>query len=172
MAKLRPLALLSFILFASVCSADHLPPELQARGTPEKKLAGINLEHTRMSTIVKMYGKPTEVKDDDYYWIKSRLRLHLVVYRGKEIRGGEYIGMIRVEGSRVTGVSGRTGLGLKLGDSLADLKRIYGRRFKERNIPKRGIHDVMVQWATEEYALVADLDPRGKIWALSLISPE
>jgi hypothetical protein len=67
---------------------------------------------------------------------------------------------------------GRSGAGLKLGDGLAELKRIYGKRFKERDIPNLGIHDVMVQWRSEEYSLVAEFDGMGRIKRLSLFSPE
>ena len=67
---------------------------------------------------------------------------------------------------------GGTGSGLKVGDDLADVKRVYGRRFKERKLPKLKIHDVMIQWRREEFSLVAEFDHRGKIKKLSLSPPE
>lgn len=182
--KIMALALLSAISLATNCFADHLPPELQARGKPEKRLAGILLDHDRISDVIKLYGKPSRMEKQaeppdanwvdtyDYYWTKPDIKLHLVVERGKEIKGGEQIALIEVEGSRATGIIGRTGSGLKLGDSLADLRRIYGKRFKERNIPKLRIHDVMLQWRSEEYSLIAEFDQRGKIKNISLSSPE
>src|SRR5205085_11168079 len=172
-SKFWALALLSAISLAPICVADHLPPKLQARGKSEKRLAGILLERSKVSDVIKMYGKPSEVQEQekpadlnvvdiyDYYWIKPGVKLHLLVYRGSELKGGEYIALIEVEGSRAKDVIGRTGSGLKIGDSLADLKRIYGRRFHERNLPKLNIHDVMVQWRSEEFSLVAELDDAG-----------
>ena len=52
------------------------------------------------------------------------------MYGGRLFKGGEEIAAIEVEGFSARGVISRTGSGLKLGDSLADLKKIYGRRFK------------------------------------------
>ena len=131
-----------------------------------------------------MYGRPSEVKGQDkpanlnvvdtydYYWVKSGIKLHLVVYRGSKTKSGEYIALIEVEGSRAKDMIGRTGSGLKIGDGLADLRRIYGKRFEERNLPKLNIHDVMIQWRSEEFSLVAELDERKKIKKLSLFAPE
>ena len=71
------------------------------------------------------------------------------------------ISLIEVEGA--AGPAGRTGAGLKIGDDLSDLTRIYGPRYHLRNIPNREIHDVMIQWRKEEFSLVAELDRWGKI---------
>ena len=178
------LAVLSASIFAPICLADHLPPELQARGRPEKRLAGIVLDRSRVADVIKMYGKPAEVRKQDkpaglnvvdiydYYWIKSGVKLHLLVYGGGGIKGGEYIALVEVEGSPARGAIGRTGAGLKLGDGLADVRRIYGRRFQERKLPKLNIHDVMIQWRREEFSLIAEFDGRGRIKNLSLSSPE
>lgn len=177
-------ALLNLLLFASLCVADHLPPELQARGKPEKTLAGIHLNRDKVSDVIKLYGKPSKVENEaepsdpnrvdvfDYYWNKLSIKLRLVVYRGSQIKGGEQIALIEVEGSRATGIIGTTGSGLRLGGSLTDLRRIYGNRFGERKITKLGIHDVMLEWRSEEYSLIAEFDRRGRIKKLSLSSPE
>jgi len=178
-SKVWEIVLLSSILLAPVCRADHLPSELQARGKPEKRLAGIHLERSKLADVIKMYGKPTKIEKQpsppdfdmyDYYWNKPKAKLHLVVERGFGI--GEHISLIEVEGSLDSGTIGRTGAGLRLGDNLADLRRIYGRRFKVRNIPELKTHGVMVQWRSEEYSLVVDLDRRGRIKKLLLLPPE
>ncbi len=164
---------LSLLLFGSTCSADHLPTELQARGRPEKKLARIHLERTKLADVVRMYGKPSKVEKQpssadiamtDYYWNLSKGRLHLLMVQN-------YISLIEVEGSAESSRL-QTGSGLKIGDDLGDLKRIYGPRYKLRSIPSLSIHDVMIQWHSEEFSLVAELDKKGRIKKLSLFSPE
>jgi len=178
------LVVLSVGVLVPVCLADHLPPELQATGRTEKRLAGVVLGRSRVADVIKMYGKPSEVKTSgkpaglnvvdtyDYYWVKSGVKLHLLVYSGSGIKGGEYIALVEVEGSPVRGLIGRTGSGLKLGDGLAEVRRVYGRRFKERKLPKLNIHDVMIQWRREEFSLIAEFDSRGRIKNLSLSAPE
>lgn len=170
-------SLLSIISFGSVSYADHLAPKTQARGKPEKTLAGISLGRSKIADVIKLYGKPSRitkepkppnlnvVETSHYYWLKGSARLHLLVE-------GDYIALIQVEGSPSSGRIVRTGRGLKIGDDLADVRRIYGTRYKVRNIPNLKIHDVAIEWGTEEYGLVADLDAKGRIKKLSLNAPE
>jgi hypothetical protein len=87
LAKFWTLSVSGVIIYGSVCLADHLPPELQARGKPEKRLAGIHLDGSKVSDVIKIYGKPTEVKKQsapadlkvvdtyDYYWNKRGIKL-------------------------------------------------------------------------------------------------
>ena len=176
--------LTSLIGFVSPSRADHLPDNLQARGAPETSLAGIHLtERTRLADIVRLYGRPTRVKawesDDpnasssyDYYWRRRDLDLHVLVERfPRKIPGWEYVSLVEVDSGTSRKIA-RTGKGLKIRDSLGDLKRTYGHRFKIRDIPKLQIHDVMIQWHREEYSLVATLDRRNRIKSLSLSGPE
>ena len=167
---------LAFIFLSTVSHADHLPPHLQATGKPEKRLARIHLERTKFADIVRMYGKPSEVRKQpsppdlsatDYYWRKGKGQLHVLM---DSSRGETWIALVEVEGA--IGSAGQTGAGLKIGDDLADLKRIYGPRYHIRNIPKLDIHDVAIQWRKQEFSLVAYLDRRGKITKLSLSPPE
>jgi hypothetical protein len=171
------LSLISIGSFVSVSHADHLPLKDQAKGKPEKMLAGIMLDRSRISDVIKLYGKPSKVtrepKPSDlnvvetshYYWLKGATKLHLLVY-------GEYIELIEARGSPTSGQMVRTGRGLKIGDNLADVRRIYGPRYKVRNIPELKIHDVMIQWRSEEFSLVAELDGKGRVKSLSLSGPE
>jgi hypothetical protein len=62
---------LLLLLFGTTCSADHLPPELQARGRPEKKLARIHLEHTKLADVIRMYGKPSKVERSSHHRLIS-----------------------------------------------------------------------------------------------------
>ena len=169
------LSVLSIGFFVSVSHADHLATKDQAKGKPEKVLAGINLDRSKIADVIKLYGKPSNVTKEPsipnvvdtshYYWMKGSAKLHVVVY-------GNYIALIEVEGSPGAGQIGRTGRGLKIGDDLADVRRIYGPKYKVRNIPERQIHDVEIQWRTEEYSLVAELNSKGTIKSLSLVAPE
>ena len=175
MKLIRPIraAVLSLLLFTIVCNADHLPPELQARGRPEKKLARIHLEQTKLADVIRMYGKPSKVEKQpsppdialtDYYWNLSKGRLHLLMVQ-------DYISLVEVEGSAGSAWL-QTGRGLRIGDNLDDLRRIYGPRYKVRNIPSANIHDVMVQWRSKEFSLIVELDKKGRIKKLSLSAPE
>ena len=170
--------------FVSTNRADHLPDNLQARGRPETTLAGIRLtDRTKLADVIRRYGKPTKVKawesDDsnisnsyDYYWVRPGLNLHVLVERlPRKIPGWEYVSLLEVDSGTSRKIA-RTGKGLKVGDSLKDLKRIYGYRFKIRDNPKLKIHDVMIQWRREEYSLVATLDRQNRITSLWLSAPE
>jgi hypothetical protein len=169
--------------FAAVAYADHLEDKQQARGRPETKIAGIDLSRDKLADIIRRYGQPTRVKSwesdrpdwssqYEYYWLKRGINLHVVVERlPKKDPKWEYIGLVEVDAGTSRKL-GTTGKGLRVGDNLRDLKRIYGSRFKVRNIPKIKIHDVMIQWRQEEYALVATLDQHNRITGLSLAAPE
>ncbi len=174
-------SLLVLLPLATVSLADHLPDNLQLKSRPEKTLAGIRLGRSKLSDVIKMYGEPPclikeempagYVDTHHYYWYEGEVRLHVVVFRSKELVGDEYIAMVEIEGSAMDGTIGRTGAGLKLGSGFSKLKRIYGRRFYLRNIPEYDIHDVMVQWRSG-YSLVAELNQENIIKRLSLFSPE
>jgi hypothetical protein len=177
-------ALVVFLIgVGSPSRADHLSHNLAAQGKPETKLAGINLRNATLADIVRRYGPPTKVQgveehdpgiasSFDYYWIKSGMHLHILVERfPNKLPDWQYVSLIEVNSSTVNRI-GRTGRGLKLGDSLDDLKRIYGPRYYVRNISKFKIHDVMIQWRREEYSLVATLDQNNRITKLSLAAPE
>lgn len=182
--KIRSVVLLTALLSASTCFADHLPPKDQSKGLPEKTLAGITLDHTKVSDVIRKYGNPSEVQKEKnppdsnvvdtyhYRWHKRGIKLHLAVFHFDETRNGEDIAVIEIEGSRPTDRIYQTGRGLKIGDDLADVRRIYGPRYKLSNIPSLSIHNVEIQWRSEEYSLIAELDKKGRITKLSLFSPE
>jgi hypothetical protein len=160
--------------------ADHLPHNLQARGKPETRLAGIDLRRAKLADVIKVHGQPTKVKaweqdnpkianSYDYYWNTRGVNLKVGVVRALNI---EYVSFVEIEGPKSRNKNSRTGAGLSLGNTIRDIKRIYGARFKRRNIPKQKIKDVMIQWRQEEYSLVATLDSQNKITSLSLAAPE
>ena len=120
-----------------------------------------------------MYGEPSKVVKQsstpdvaltDYYWNLANGKLHLLMVQ-------DYISLIEVEGSAGS-IHLKTGSGLRIGDNVSDLRKIYGPRYKVRNIPRLSINDVMIQWRSEEFSLVAELDKKGRIKKLSLFAPE
>lgn len=162
--------------------ADHLPDNLLAHGRPETNLAGINLKNTNIRKIIRLYGQPTEVKKEEptlpnsagsfqYYWRKRGLDLHVEAFFLPGKPNWQPIVLVEI-GVGTSQRAGRTGAGLHIGSTLADLKRLYGRRFHLRNIPTRDIHDVMLQWRQQEYSLVATLDRKDRVTSISLFAPE
>jgi len=175
--------LIGLVGLGNVGRADHLPDNLLARGRPETRLARINLKDVKLADIIRRYGKPNRVKawesdrpdfssSYDYRWLRPGLKLHVVVERlPRKDPDWEVVTLVEVSSGTSRKV-GRTGRGLKLGDTLSDLKRLYGFRFHERNIPKLKLHHVMIQWRREEYSLVATLDRHNRISGLTLVAPE
>ena len=175
------LALIALSL-SSVTLADHLPEKDLARGRPETSLAGVDLSHAKLADIIKLYGRPTKVEgvdtqnprivdSFDYTWVKSGLNLRVVVQRSSVPTKFEYVSAIEVE----VGTSrrnGRTGAGLRLGDTVRDLRRIYGNRFRVHRNSKYEVYAVTIQWRREEYSLSVSLDEHDRIVALSLYAPE
>lgn len=176
--KLCVASLISIGVFTGAARADHLSEHLLARGAPEKQLAGIHLEQSTIADVIKKYGKPSKIEKQpapsqfeivDYYWDLAQSRLHvLVMFMGCT----ESISLIEVEDSRSSKKFAGTGRGLKIGDRLSDLRRIYGKRYAVRHIPRQKIHDVRLEWRDGGFSLVSELNKTGRIKKLSLIAPE
>lgn len=175
------------LLLLTPAIADHLPPKLLARGTPERTLARVTFGKTTLTQIIHTYGSPTrrlKVPNNPtwsgYIWESPNGRLEIGVDEGPK---GASIGSVYVDGNgrNRTGV---TGAGLKLGDNLMALKRIYGNRFKSVEMPSfrpgdrkdfmgvPGIHQIFLQWRSEEFSLIVGLDQAGKIIGMELFPPE
>ena len=159
-------------LLAHLSLADHLPRRLQATGKPEKTLAGIYLNRTRFSDIVKLNGKPDKVEGEDHIWSRHGVKLRLVIARGNGVVNGEYIELIEVEGEKSAGIISQTGAGLKIGDSRNDVIRIYGQRFGEYKLPQEPFHTILIQWRGDEVSLDITFDKAGRVKKLTLLGPE
>ena len=176
--KLCVASLISIVFFTGAARADHVPEHLLARGTPEKQLAGVHLESSTIADVIKKYGKPSKIEKQpsssqfemvDYYWDLAKSRLHvLVVFMGCT----ESISLIEVEEPGNSKRFAGTSRGLKIGDRLSDLRRIYGKRYAIRRIPRQKIHDVRLEWRDGGFSLVSELNKTGRIKKLSLIAPE
>jgi hypothetical protein len=192
MRKIFGLALL--LILAASAVADHLPEKSLARGKPETTLAGINLESTTLDEVLRKYGPPTRTitvpnnpQWTGYLWQTVETRLELDVTAGaggKHYLGG--ISVVRIGGGSAPAKasSDATGSGLKLGDGLDALKRIYGSRFqlsRQPDIPAAtskpflavpGSQTATVQWTPAEFTLTVGLNSGGRIVALRLQPPE
>ena len=174
--------LLSICWSSRISLADHLPANLQASGKPEKIIAGVHLDRITLSEVIKVYGKPnrvikqniTDIAESmyDYYWERDGVLLIITAHPEPKARKGWHVYLIAVEGSNPRSMMGRTGRGLKLGDSKTAIKNIYGARYSENHLPQESIHEIMVQWRSDETSLIAELDRRGKIKKISLYAPE
>jgi len=147
-------------------------------------LAGIRLTtNTTLRRVIQLYGKPNRVKAwksgdakvwDQYEcdWVKPGLNLHVVVECPSS--GNPAIGLVDLVEVRpgTRRITASTGRGLRIGQSLDDLKRLYGRHYHLRYIPRYGIHDVALAWRGKEYTLVATLNGHNRITSLSLSAPE
>jgi len=184
MVRYAILFLVSIFSVVTIGFADHVPRSLQARGKPEKILAGISLDHGKIKNVIARYGKPTEVKrwvespafneipTYDYYWKKGDWTLHLVVSKGPGLIRYEIIDLIEIGGTASIGASGKTGAGLWLGDKISDLVRIYGKRYQEHYVQSEALHEITVTWRNEVSSLSAEFDKSGRITKLSLVGPE
>jgi hypothetical protein len=183
--RILPLAFPLIFLFASAL-ADHLPEPLLALGKPERTLAGIDIQNAKLADVVQRYGVATRKVNvpnnpdwTGYVWEKSAVKLEVGV------QGSADLGVIEsmyVEGTD-RGLTASTGAGLRLGDSVEAIKKIYGTRFQEIKQSKirqerrefMGIgqsHLIVLQWKSVEFTLMVGFNQDGKIAALMLMPPE
>jgi hypothetical protein len=179
--------LLSFFMCHGISKADHLPENLLASGKPETKLAGINLRTAKLNDVVRMYGRPTrEVKAPNnpswtgYVWELPEAKLEVGVSGDAS---GARIDDIYVEGT-AKGLVGSTGRGLKLGDGIKTIRRIYGSRYELTrlgNEPRNRMEftgvtvanqRVTIQWGSEDFTFTIGIGSNGKIIAMWLMLPE
>ncbi len=157
---------LSFLFLSSLTYGDHNPENQISKGKAEHLLANITIMKSKLADVIKIYGKPNRIEYDQYFWQKRDWTLRLIFETSDEP-----VINIDVRGKDVPKQIGVTGSGLKIGDSVSKIRKIYGKRYHERNLPNIGIHDIMIEWE-EGVSLVAEIDPAGKIASLSLSAPE
>jgi hypothetical protein len=116
------------VLLAGLCLADHLPDNLVQRGKADVLLCGIDVYHTTLADLKKRFGTPLTEKpypdasaEVEAVWEQDGSRIHVVIDAGHVAEGLDVSG----KPSPVA----KTGRGLALGQSLADIKRIYGSRY-------------------------------------------
>ena len=172
------MTLVMFMCLASIAFGDHLPATLQASGVPEGQLGPVRLEYTSKNDLVKIYGPPLEDKTfpDDHD--KSRgERSYIWKVDGQKFGVGTWFrpqGESAIDSAQVWKGQGEnalmTGRGLKVGNSLSDVRRIYGKRFKlGRRIDTKRLY-IFLQWrnGTE---LHVDFGPDDRVDHMLLIAP-
>jgi hypothetical protein len=116
------------LVFTLVCSVAALGQS----NPPENVLAGIDIHHTRIADIVRMYGDPEGVYaapapypsgTKQYKWGRLTLTLKVLTEPTPQ---GDAITAIQIEGDGDGKAVSRTGRGLKLGDKSQSIKKFYG----------------------------------------------
>ncbi len=115
-------------------------------------LCGLDSDATPMKDVLSKLGKPDRIEPWEvhkanvtYWWSRGPLTIQVNTYQF-----GDYLNRpplwIEVSGSDPDGFC-TTGRGLKLGNSLADIRRLYGHRYGIRPIDG-GKRMVTIQWST------------------------
>jgi hypothetical protein len=147
---------LILVLAALVCptlSGDHLPENLLAEGPAERLMAGINIEHTTIAEAVKTYGPPKREDHPDpddpsrgqrsYVWTMAGVRLEV----GTWFQPGQESEITSVDISNAgRPPTWKTGRGLFLGGTIADVRRLYGPKFLEGHKVTTNARYVLIQW--------------------------
>src|ERR1700730_9037267 len=91
------------LVFLLSAFSDHLPPELLARGTPERTLAGITLGKSKISDVTRIYGPPTrQVRVPNnpewtgYIWERSSSKIEVDF---EHERQGDFADYVYVQGT-------------------------------------------------------------------------
>jgi hypothetical protein len=157
---MRVLILLA--LFPVVLCADHLPGRLIAQGEHETSLCAIEVNHSHVDELMQRFGTPAvydkypKVKDQaEISWDKDGARIHTYV----NVDQVAYA----VEVSGAPSDQDATGRGLRLGQTIADVIRIYGNRYRKRGT------QVTLQWADGTELRISF--EKNRIAKLMLVAP-
>jgi hypothetical protein len=137
----------------------------QAPGQPETLLAGIDIHHTKIADVIKLYGEPEGVYaapapypsgTKQYKWGRLTLTLKILT---EPTANGDAITAIQIDGDGDSRPISRTGRGLKLGDKPQSIKKIYG-------IELQGTSTTL-RWPDGEMLLIR-LDDKSRVDRLEL----
>ena len=154
----------AFLVVSVFCCgvlADHLPANLVARGKTETVLCGIDVYHSTLDALRARFAKPVTFEQypkteeaAEIVWDKDGSVIHATINANNVAYAVELSG----KASPIA----RTGSGLALGQTLGEIKKIYGTRFLKRG------QAVTVQWenGTELRAKIV----RNKIVSLLLVA--
>ena len=164
-----------FVLYAVASSANHLPQPKIAIGRSEFGLCGINVQHSSITEVLNKMGPPDAVEGekDRYIWHKQGVRMEVGTITALDSDGNltkDYVAYVAATGDKSVGVFGTTARGLRLGDTLNDLERLYGRRYVKR-LSGGILRSITIEWKDTTFMEVAfSLD--GRITEIKLDSPE
>jgi|SRR5579872_3690281 len=154
--------LITVLLFSGMVFADHLPTNLVARGKAETTLCGIDVKHSHVSGLLEKLGEPATYdkypkteEAAEITWEKEGSKIHATI----NVDDIAYA----VEVSGAANAIAATGKGLGLGQTIADLRRIYGNRFWKHG------DEITVQWQDGTELRAKFLN--GRIISLLLIAP-
>jgi hypothetical protein len=142
-----------------------LPALSQTQGSPETVLSGIDIHHTLVADVTKMYGEPEGVfavpapypeGTKQYKW--GRLTVTLLVLT-RTLASGDRISAIQIQGEGDGKPISRTGRGLKLSDKSEIIKKLYG---VEAKFP-----ETTLEWPSGE-TLVVHLNDKSRVDRLEL----
>jgi hypothetical protein len=135
--------LMALFLFPAFLLADRLPDNLIIQGKAETVLCGIDVTNSHDSDLLKRFGKPviylkypqTVVDAAEITWNVEGSKIHVYI-------NGDYIAYA-VEVSGKASAITKTGRGLALGQTVTDLERIYGKKYRRRG------SRITLQWEDE-----------------------
>jgi hypothetical protein len=171
------LIILGFCWLAPAAAlADHLPESKIARGKSDAILSGVDVNNSTIRQVIAKLGQPTKVTDvpstanvaggRDYEWQRGNVKLQLGTWNDK---GDESIAYsAEVWGTKSEGKVGQTGRGLKLGATMADVRRIYGPRFSKSKRDD-GTLQVIIQWK-DDTTLYLYFDKTGHVYHMHLLA--
>lgn len=117
--------LVALFLLTTVAAAEN-------KGAPETILANINIFHTTIADITKMYGPPEGVYaapapypagTKQYKWGRLTVTLRVLT---EPTPSGDKITAIQIDGDGDRKPISRTGRGLDLGDKSDKIRKLYG----------------------------------------------
>jgi hypothetical protein len=176
---MRSERLLLVTILGAACGlhADHLPPNLISVSHPEQQIGTVVLERTVVSQLVMAYGKPIKVQNDvdagdsssgqrEYFWDLEGCKLGV----GTWFQPSNETAVTSAEVWGHRSISNcQTGQGLKLGDTMADISRIYGSRFQHgRKTIDHSLY-AHIEWPNGTEADI-DFDKHGRIDHISLLT--
>jgi hypothetical protein len=125
-------------------------PIFQVRGDPDYRLSGLNLYRATIDDAITRFGTPTypthfskiqeSLGGSDYEWKRHGLLMQL-----HTCHDGKTLCSIEVHGTKPDDNFGMTGNGLKLGNTMADVRRLYFGRFSTE--PDDGASRVTLVWS-------------------------
>lgn len=165
--KARCVVLVVGMLVIRAAPDDFLHQQQNTLVLSDRVLSGVEPHYSTIEDVIAKFGKPSAVtirlraegpltvEQRNYEWQRKECQLRVVT---AESYGGNVIESIDVWGTAPVGDMCTTGRGLKLGDSIRDVRRIYALRLyfgitlPERTPPCLG-----------EPILEVDLNKAGKI---------
>jgi len=156
------------ILSSALLTAQTAP---NGTGTPETVLAGIDIHHTTIASIQKMYGQqdgmygvppnPYPPGTKLYEWRRLTVTLKLLM---EPAGSAEVIRAISVEGEGEPGRQpiNQTGRGLKLGAKSSEINKQYG-------VDASG-GSTTIKWS-DGTTLVISVNEKGRVSKLELRAP-